>query len=91
LAQAPAGSFADHLGGVSEGGDLGGDGAFVVEGAEAHLGPVADGGDGVKHPRMPGTDTDAYERGFVSLTPLRMDLYEPTGNEAASMIAGVRR
>jgi 5'-nucleotidase len=49
------------------------------------------GGPGVKHPRMPGTDTDAYERGFVSLTPLRMDLYEPTGNEAASMIAGVRR
>lgn len=49
------------------------------------------GGPGVKHPRMPGTDTDAFERGFVSITPLRMDLYEPTGNESASMLAGARK
>lgn len=49
------------------------------------------GGPGVKHPRMPGTDTDAFERGFVSVTPLRLDLYDSTGNEAASMIAGARR
>jgi 5'-nucleotidase len=32
------------------------------------------GGPGVRHERDAGTDTDAYDDGAVSVTPLRLDL-----------------
>jgi 5'-nucleotidase len=48
------------------------------------------GGPGVRHERDPGTDTDAYDDGAVSITPLVLDLTDPrqdtlTGPLAAAL------
>jgi 5'-nucleotidase len=36
------------------------------------------GGPGVRHEPDPGTDTEAYDEGVASITPLQLDLTEPT-------------
>jgi 5'-nucleotidase len=47
------------------------------------------GGPGVRHERDPGTDTDAYDDGAASITPLLLDLTSPS--EAAAMAALAER
>lgn len=42
------------------------------------------GGPGVHHDPDPGSDTDAYDQGYVTLTSLRLDL---TANEDAELLA----
>jgi 5'-nucleotidase len=32
------------------------------------------GGPGVRHERDPGSDTDAYDEGYASITPLALDM-----------------
>lgn len=46
------------------------------------------GGPGVRHERDPGSDTDAYDDGAASVTPLVLDLTMPeTGGVAARVVA----
>ncbi|MDB4934708.1 MAG: 5-nucleotidase SurE [Labilithrix sp.] len=46
------------------------------------------GGPGVRHESDPGSDTDAYDHGFASVTPLVLDLTSPdTGGIADKVIA----
>ncbi len=45
------------------------------------------GGPGVRHERDPGTDTDAYDDGAASITPLLLDLTSPSEAEAMAALA----
>jgi 5'-nucleotidase len=45
------------------------------------------GGPGVRHERDPGTDTDAYDDGFASITPLLLDLTNAPNRGLADAIA----
>lgn len=45
------------------------------------------GGPGVRHERQAGTDTDAYDDGAVSITPLSLDLTDPDAHPTAAAIA----
>jgi 5'-nucleotidase len=45
------------------------------------------GGPGVRHERQSGTDTDAYDDGAVSITPLVLDLTDPSAHGAVGEIA----
>jgi 5'-nucleotidase len=48
------------------------------------------GGPGVRHERDPGTDTDAYDDGAASITPLVLDLTSPDdGGLADAILEGV--
>lgn len=50
------------------------------------------GGPGVRHERSPGTDTDAYDDGAASVTPLVLDLtHEDDGGLAADIVGKVQR
>ncbi len=49
------------------------------------------GGPGVRHERDPGTDTDAYDDGFASLTPLLLDLTNAGQNDLAMSVAAAAR
>lgn len=44
------------------------------------------GGSGVSHQRDPGSDTDAYDEGFASLTPLVLDLSSPDETDVAARV-----
>ena len=44
------------------------------------------GGPGARHESGPGSDTDAYDAGFASITPLVLDL---TSSEAAGLTDAV--
>ena len=44
------------------------------------------GGPGVRHQRDPGSDTDAYDDGFASLTPLVLDLTSPDEHGVADKV-----
>jgi 5'-nucleotidase len=44
------------------------------------------GGPGVRHDRDPGTDTDAYDDGAASITPLSLDLTEAADGPLAAML-----
>jgi 5'-nucleotidase len=46
------------------------------------------GGPGVRHERDEGSDTDAYDEGVASMTPLLLDLTSGADEEAARAIAG---
>jgi 5'-nucleotidase len=49
------------------------------------------GGPGVRHEPDPGTDTDAYDAGVASVTPLLLDLTnEAEAKLAASVVAGLK-
>jgi 5'-nucleotidase len=45
------------------------------------------GGSDVKHERTEGTDTDAWEAGSASLTPLTLELWNPTHAELTKSVA----
>ena len=45
------------------------------------------GGPGVRHERDPGTDTDAYDDGAASITPLVLDLTSPVEGAAMTSLA----
>jgi 5'-nucleotidase len=45
------------------------------------------GGPGVRHERDPGTDTDAYDDGAASITPLVLDLTNPVEGAAMTSLA----
>jgi 5'-nucleotidase len=45
------------------------------------------GGASVRHEQAPGSDTEAYDEGCVSVTPLAMDLYDAATSEAAAAVA----
>jgi 5'-nucleotidase len=45
------------------------------------------GGPGVRHDRDPGTDTDAYDDGAASLTPLALDLTSAADAGATALLA----
>jgi 5'-nucleotidase len=45
------------------------------------------GGPGVRHERDPGTDTDAYDDGAASITPLVLDLTSASDVELATSVA----
>jgi 5'-nucleotidase len=47
------------------------------------------GGPGVRHERDPGSDTDAYDEGAASVTPLVLDLTLPDAPETTSLVARV--
>jgi 5'-nucleotidase len=47
------------------------------------------GGPGVRHERDPGSDTDAYDDGAASVTPLVLDLTLPDAPETTSLVARV--
>jgi 5'-nucleotidase len=49
------------------------------------------GGPGVRHERDEGTDTDAYDDGFASLTPLLLDLTNPGQHDLTESIAAAAR
>jgi 5'-nucleotidase len=49
------------------------------------------GGPGVRHERDAGTDTDAYDDGAASVTPLRLDLTEEGEHDLAEAIAAGAR
>ncbi len=50
------------------------------------------GGPGVRHERDPGTDTDAYDDGAASVTPLLLDLTQPDQQDlTATLVAAVNR
>jgi 5'-nucleotidase len=46
------------------------------------------GGGGVRHENLPGSDTDAYDAGQVSVTPLLLDLTAAEGSILAQRLAG---
>jgi 5'-nucleotidase len=49
------------------------------------------GGPGVRHERDAGTDTDAYDDGVASITPLLLDLTGTTDADlAAELVANIR-
>jgi len=49
------------------------------------------GGAGVRHEVAPGSDTEAFDEGCVSVTPLTLDLYaEPHAALAAAVAAAAR-
>jgi 5'-nucleotidase len=45
------------------------------------------GGPGVRHASDPGSDTDAYDAGVASITPLLLDLTNATQSSLADAIA----
>lgn len=45
------------------------------------------GGGGVRHDAAPGSDTDAYDEGAVSVTPLSLQLFEPRHQDFAASLA----
>jgi 5'-nucleotidase len=45
------------------------------------------GGPNVRHERDPGTDTDAYDDGFASITPLVLDLTSTVDERLAISVA----
>jgi 5'-nucleotidase len=45
------------------------------------------GGGGVRHEAMPGSDTDAYDQGAVSVTALLLDLTSADGSVLAQRLA----
>jgi 5'-nucleotidase len=45
------------------------------------------GGPGVRHERAPGTDTDAYDDGVASITPLVLDLTSAADERLAISVA----
>jgi 5'-nucleotidase len=47
------------------------------------------GGAGVRHDHVPGSDTEAYDTGAVSVTPLTLDLFHPDGVAFASSVANL--
>ncbi len=46
------------------------------------------GGASVRHEHVDGSDTSAVDAGYVSVTPLRLDLTEPDHSAAAAFVAG---
>jgi 5'-nucleotidase len=46
------------------------------------------GGPGVRHERDPGTDTDAFDDGFASITPLALDLTHPPDRPLVDSVLG---
>jgi 5'-nucleotidase len=46
------------------------------------------GGPGVRHERDPGTDTDAFDDGFASITPLALDLTLPLDRPLVESVLG---
>ena len=44
------------------------------------------GGPGVRHERDPGSDTDAYDDGYASITPLALDLTDRTGEAVVASV-----
>ncbi|MFO0756197.1 MAG: 5'/3'-nucleotidase SurE [Byssovorax sp.] len=48
------------------------------------------GGTGVRHDLVPGSDTEAYDEGAASITPLTLDLYAETQLAFASTVAADR-
>ncbi|HWL85280.1 MAG TPA: hypothetical protein VNO21_05735, partial [Polyangiaceae bacterium] len=46
------------------------------------------GGPGVHHEHAPGTDTDAFDRGYATLTALMLDLTNTTSAELVDRLAG---
>ncbi|MCC6554734.1 MAG: 5'/3'-nucleotidase SurE [Polyangiaceae bacterium] len=46
------------------------------------------GGAGVRHDHVPGSDTEAYDEGCASVTPLSLDLYAPSHERLAEGVAG---
>lgn len=48
------------------------------------------GGPSVKHPAVRGSDTEAHDAGYVSVTALRLDLELPEGAAVARALAGAR-
>ncbi len=49
------------------------------------------GGHGVHHPEVSGSDTEAYSQGYVSVTPLRMEITEASQASLAGYVALGRR
>jgi 5'-nucleotidase len=48
------------------------------------------GGAAVEHDLVAGSDTEAHDRGEVGITPLVLDLWDPSGGaQAASMVGGL--
>ncbi len=47
------------------------------------------GGPGVRHESDPGSDTDAYDEGAASITPLLLDLTSPDAAMADALIEGI--
>jgi 5'-nucleotidase len=45
------------------------------------------GGGGVRHEDLAGSDTEAYDRGAVSITPLLLDLTSPEGSTLSQRLA----
>jgi 5'-nucleotidase len=45
------------------------------------------GGGAVRHDHVPGSDTEAYDAGVVSVTPLTLDLWAESGAAFASDVA----
>ena len=45
------------------------------------------GGASVRHEQAPGSDTEAYDEGCVSVTPLAMDLHDTATSAAAAAVA----
>lgn len=49
------------------------------------------GGRGVEHPLVAGSDTEAFDAGIVSVTPLMLDLWRSEHNELAKSLAAAAR
>jgi len=47
------------------------------------------GGAGVRHDHVPGSDTEAYDEGCVSITPLTLDLFGSPHERLAADLAGL--
>jgi len=48
------------------------------------------GGAGARHDHVPGSDTEAYDQGYASITPLTLDLTSPRdGSLAAAVVSAV--
>ena len=62
---------------------------LLIRGYKLFISPVLHwlGGPGVRHERDQGTDTDAYDDGAASLTPLLLDLTSPGQNAFVQAIA----
>lgn len=49
------------------------------------------GGSDVRHDHVPGSDTEAYDEGFASVTPLTLELSSPEGAAFATEVAAAAR
>jgi 5'-nucleotidase len=49
------------------------------------------GGAGVRHDHVPGSDTEAYDEGCASVTPLTLDLFAAQHEHVAAEVAGQAR